>query len=156
MMMMMMMMKRSSHTSARPPAGVSLARCGNRIMHPSTARCTMHILILHYTLHTAYFTIASDCTEHFPQLCNAMCIFTLYKCTSCSLASTISTGLKCNSLNTAHCLCHWIGCNADETPAMYSSKTNIASLTQVRVSSLLLIYVHCTICALLPTEKTQP
>ena len=116
----------------------------------------MHILILHYTLHTACFTIASDCTEHFPHLCTAMCIITLYKCTSCSLASTISTGLKCNSLNTAHCLCHWIGCNADETPAMYSSKTNIASLTQVRVSSLLLIYVYCTICALLSIEKTQP
>ena len=31
--MMMMMMMLGSHTSARPPAGVSLARCGNRIMH---------------------------------------------------------------------------------------------------------------------------
>ena len=53
----------------------------------------------------------------------------------------------------------WVQCR-DKTPEIYSSKTNcfihIASLTQVRVSSLLLIYVHCTICALLPTEKTQP
>ena len=58
-----------SHTSARPPAGVSLARCGNRIMHCAAVQCTAQyrkmrcctavcIKMLHCELHcTALYTV---------------------------------------------------------------------------------------------------